>query len=195
MTRTAAARDDCTGQNRPIRERRGQIHHQALVVVQRDWNGWRTGMVRLADLEDVHWSQPTGAPRPLIHAYVCCNKIVSGDIPHDCKPARSPHHVLVCLLKCHMAPWFFEELSRRADVRGTCRYPRAAFALTSGDSGTHTSGIGVALLLRVSLGAIPALAAIGVIEWRRRVKRAKSACAPHATIADVQSDRDLVAVA
>jgi hypothetical protein len=153
IMRTAAARDDCTGENRPIRERPGQIHDQALVVVQQDWNGWRTGMVLLAELEDVHWSQPTGAPRPLIRAYVCCNKIVSGDIPHDCKPAHSPHHVLVCLLKCHMAPCVFEELSRRADVRGRFRYPRAALALTSGDSRTHTSGIGVALLLRMSLGA------------------------------------------
>jgi hypothetical protein len=195
IKRTAAVRDYCTGENRPVRERPGQIHDQALVVVQREWNGWRTGMVQLADLEDVHWSQPTGAPRPLIHAYVCCNMITSGDIPHDCQPAGSPHKVLVCLLKCHTAPCVFEELSRRADARVAFRYPRAALVLTSGDSGTHTSRVGVASLLRVSLGAIPALAAIGVIGWRRRVKRAKSTCAPRATtVADVHSDSDLKVV-
>ena len=66
-----------------------QTHSGELVVVQRDWSAWRTAMVRLTDLENIHWSQPSGAPRPLIHASVCCNKLVSGEIAHDCDLALS----------------------------------------------------------------------------------------------------------
>jgi hypothetical protein len=87
----------------------------ALAVVQREWNGWRTAMVRVSDLEHIHWSQPSGAPRPLLHAHVCCTDVVSGAIPHECHPTSPPHYLLVCLLKCHTSPGVFEELSRRAD--------------------------------------------------------------------------------
>jgi hypothetical protein len=68
-----------------------QNHSGALVVVQRYWSDWRTAMVRLADLENIHWSQPSGAPRPLIHASVCCDKIVSGEIAHECHLMPCPH--------------------------------------------------------------------------------------------------------
>jgi hypothetical protein len=40
---------------------------EILIRVQRDWDGWRTGEVRLAELESVHWFQPGRAPRPLLH--------------------------------------------------------------------------------------------------------------------------------
>jgi hypothetical protein len=86
----------------------------ALVVVQREWNGWRTAMARVSDLEDIHWSQPSGAPRPLLHAHIRCTEGLSGAIPHDCD-ATSPHYILVCLLKCHTSPGVYEDLSRRAD--------------------------------------------------------------------------------
>ena len=56
----------------------------ALVVVQRAWSEWRTALVRVSDLEDVHWFRPAGAVRPLIHAYVMCNRVVSGRLTHDC---------------------------------------------------------------------------------------------------------------
>ena len=92
-----------------------------LVVVQREWNGWRTALASVADLEDVHWLQPAGAPRPLIHAYVPCAKLRSGNIPHDCDRASAPHHLLVCVLKSHTAPDVFEALTRRAGEARTVR--------------------------------------------------------------------------
>lgn len=87
--------------------------HPTRVVVQDQWNGWRTAMVLLADLEDVRWLQPAGAPRPLIHAHVSCSKLHPGDLRHTCDGA-APHAVLVCVLKSHTAPRVFAELARRA---------------------------------------------------------------------------------
>jgi hypothetical protein len=88
-----------------------------LVVVQRDWDGWRTAQVKFGDLEDIHWFQPSRAPRPLIHAYVSCASIVSGELPHDCRQTPAPHRLLVCVLKSHTAPWIHAELTARADNR------------------------------------------------------------------------------
>ena len=90
-----------------------------LVVVQREWNGWQTALASVADLEDVHWLQPAGAPRPLIHAYIPCAKLRSGSIPHDCD--RTSHHLLVCVLKCHTTSDVFETLTRRAGEAPTVR--------------------------------------------------------------------------
>jgi hypothetical protein len=80
------------------------LDERAEIAVQREWNGWRTAMVRVTDLQDIHWLQPNGAPRPLIHAYVSCTKIQSGDISHDCHSTSPPHSLLVCVLKSHAAP-------------------------------------------------------------------------------------------
>jgi hypothetical protein len=88
----------------------------ALVVVQRAWSEWRTALVRVSDLEDVHWFRPAGAVRPLIHAYVWCDRVVSGRLSHDCTKSPCPHRVLVCLLKSHTTGCVFEELSRRANL-------------------------------------------------------------------------------
>ena len=87
----------------------------ALVVVQREWNGWRTAMTRVSDLEHVHWAQPSGAPRPLLHAHVRCTDVVSGAIPHECHQTSPPHYLLVCLLKCHTSAGVYDDLVRRAD--------------------------------------------------------------------------------
>ena len=108
---TADPGSQCTnlhaGDNRPA-----EAHDGALVVVHGEWNGWRSALVRAADIEGIHWWQPAGAPRPLIHAQVRCDKVVSGDIPHDCGDA--PHHLSVCVLKCRTAPAIYTALSRRA---------------------------------------------------------------------------------
>jgi hypothetical protein len=88
-----------------------------LVVVQREWDGWRTAQVRFGDLEDIHWFQPTRAPRPLIHAYVSCSSVISGEISHGCRETPPPHRVLICVLKTHTAPWIYAELATRADRR------------------------------------------------------------------------------
>jgi hypothetical protein len=88
-----------------------------LIPVQREWNGWRTAAVRLGDLQNVHWLQPSGAPVPLVHAYVVCASFVNGDVPHDCGLTPPPHRLLVCVLKKHIAPSAYLELSRRAAER------------------------------------------------------------------------------
>jgi hypothetical protein len=88
---------------------------ETLIRVQRDWDGWRTGEVRLGDLQSVHWFQPSRAPRPLVHGYISCASIVTGDIPHDCHLSEAPHRLLVCILKSHTVPRVYVELARRAD--------------------------------------------------------------------------------
>jgi hypothetical protein len=87
---------------------------ETFVVVQADWNGWRTAEVRLVDLTDIHWLQPSGAPRPLIHAYIPCTHIKAGQIPHNCEQTEPPHQLLVCILKAHTRADVYEELWRRA---------------------------------------------------------------------------------
>jgi hypothetical protein len=91
------------------------LDNGTLVVVQRQWNDWRTAMVRLTDLENIHWFQPDHAPRPLIHADVCRTKVLSGTMSEDCQQSSPQSRLRVCVLKCHTAPGVFEELSRRAD--------------------------------------------------------------------------------
>jgi hypothetical protein len=41
---------------------------------------------------------------------------MSGDVPHECGAEKSPHRLLVCVLKCHTAASVFEELVRRAET-------------------------------------------------------------------------------
>lgn len=85
-----------------------------LVVVQRDWNGWRKALAPLATLDEVHWRQPPGAPRPLVHAYVSCRSLLSGDLEHGCC-GQSAHRLLVCVLRKHAVPSLYEALVRRAE--------------------------------------------------------------------------------
>jgi hypothetical protein len=95
-------------------------HTPTLVVVHSAWNGWRTAWIRLADLDDIHWSQPIGAPRSLMHASILCSAIVFGSLPHPClaspAPHKAPHKLRICILKSHNDPSVFEELSRRATL-------------------------------------------------------------------------------
>ena len=96
--------------------RKTALTEDAIIAVQTEWNDWRTAMVRVGHLEDVHWAQPSGAPRPLIHAVVSCDRIHSGQIAHHCELTTPPHYLLVCVLKCHASPSVYEHLSRRADA-------------------------------------------------------------------------------
>lgn len=89
----------------------------ALIRVHSHWDDWRNADVRLGDLRDFHWLQPTRAPHSLVHAYVSCLDIVAGDIPHECDRRSAPHRLLVCILKRHTIPIVYAELSRRADER------------------------------------------------------------------------------
>ena len=69
-----------------------------LVAVQCAWDGWQMAAVRVGDLQACHWSQPPGAPRALVHAYVSPSKIVSGNLGLPTAPT-TPDQVLVCVLK------------------------------------------------------------------------------------------------
>ena len=85
-----------------------------LVQVRCAWNAWRTAEVHVADLENIHWWQTLDAPRPLVHAYVDCTKVVSGEIPHECGGDGTPHRLLVCVLKRYAAQSAYAELVRLA---------------------------------------------------------------------------------
>jgi hypothetical protein len=98
----------------PVDGRPADAPDGALVTVQREWNGWRSALVRAADLEDLHWSQPAGAPRALLHARVRCDRVVSGALPHDCGPGAAAHDLLVCILKCRTAVGVYDALTRCA---------------------------------------------------------------------------------
>lgn len=90
---------------------------ETLIRVHRDWNGCRTAEVRSGDLEQIHWFQPRGAPRPLVHGFVSCASTVSGDIPHECNRDDAPHRLVVCVLKKHTVLSVYAELTRRADAQ------------------------------------------------------------------------------
>jgi hypothetical protein len=86
-----------------------------LVLVQQDWSGWRKAWIPVSSLEDVHWHQPAGAPKPLVHGYVSCAALVSGDLPHDCV-GTTAHRLLVCVLRRHTAACVFDTLVQRANL-------------------------------------------------------------------------------
>ena len=91
-----------------------QSDQDALICVQGAWNGWKTAEVRLRDLEHVHWHQPTRAPRQMLHGYVTCGSLLSGDIPHECVGAPGSHRLLVCVIKHHNTAAVYAEVARRA---------------------------------------------------------------------------------
>ena len=87
------------------------IANDSAISVTVEWNDWRSANTRLADLRDVHWHHPKGAPHPLLHAYVSCTE-VSG-LAHTCEASSAPHDIRVCVLKSHNIPAAYEELVRR----------------------------------------------------------------------------------
>jgi|SRR6187200_1676574 len=102
-----------------------------LVRVHREWDGWRSAEVRLSDLRDIHWLQPAHAPHQLVHGFVPCTGIVTGELTHSCDPASAPHSLLVCVLKRHAMPSVYAELARRAERvsgRGEAASPAALAA-------------------------------------------------------------------
>lgn len=85
------------------------------ISVRSAWNGWETAEVALADLEDAHWLRPPGAPRPLVHAFVTCDRFTGGWISHEC--GGTPHRLRVCVLRSHTAASAYSQLARQADER------------------------------------------------------------------------------
>ena len=90
-----------------------QLSEDVLVPVQREWNGWRLAHVRLADLEDLHWLQPSGAPQALLHAYVWCSKIASGTLTGLTELADSERGTGV-RPESHLLPNVYSTLASRA---------------------------------------------------------------------------------
>ena len=88
-----------------------------LIAVQTMWNGWRTALVRVGDLENLHWFQPVGAPRALLHAELACTALRSGSVPHQCDPSTRPHRLMVCVIKSHITAVIFEALANLAGER------------------------------------------------------------------------------
>jgi hypothetical protein len=92
------------------------VIEEALIPVQREWNGWRLAEVRFKDLQDVHWFQPPGAPRALLHGYVAPATVVSGDLVEPAAASPAPvDRLLVCVIKCHTAAPIYTALAARAD--------------------------------------------------------------------------------
>ena len=136
-----------------------------LTVQVRDaWCGWRAAEAEVTDLEDVHWFQPPGAPRSIVHAYVKCTN-VRGYLPHDCSATRKPHRLFVCILKRSVAPSVHAGLARRADNRrnGSVSEQAARGKLPAGAPREGTARA-VPWLLFASGGGL-ALAVI--LSWRR----------------------------
>jgi len=97
-----------------------------MVPVRCAWNAWQTVEVRLDDLQNVHWYQPQGAPRPMLHAYVDCTK-TGGRIAHDCRTTPAPHRLLVCVLKRQATPPAYSALvGRAAHASASSLTPQAA---------------------------------------------------------------------
>ena len=86
-----------------------------LIRVYQEWDGWKNAEVRLEDLENPHWFQPSRAREALLHAYLKCTLIVSGEIPHECEDGSTPHRLRVCLLKRHIGAAIYEKLAQFAD--------------------------------------------------------------------------------
>jgi hypothetical protein len=74
-----------------------------LVRVRRDWNdARREALFRLDQLRDFHWTDTAGgtgrkAPVQLLHAYVWCSDMISGDLAHSCEHGPGPHNIKICV--------------------------------------------------------------------------------------------------
>lgn len=140
---------------------------ERLVAVVPEWNGWRTAAVRLADVHDVHWLEPEGAPRPVLHAYVSCSKIVSGDLEHECRDSATPHRLLVCILKTRNAPGVYSELVRQANQALGTAFDEEPVAASGPLSALPLPGRarGVVRALWLSLGVIGVVLAVRGLRW------------------------------
>jgi hypothetical protein len=96
------------------------VTEETLIPVQLEWNGWRLAEVHFKDLQDVHWYQPPGAPRALLHGYVLPSMVVSGELVEQ-GHEHPTNRLLVCVIKCHTAAPIYTALAARADqARPSC---------------------------------------------------------------------------
>jgi hypothetical protein len=79
-----------------------------LIRVQAHWNDWNDAEIRLADLHAI------------LHGYILCSRVVTGDLPHRCDTRSAPHRIFVCVLKRHTLSPVYSELIRRANAPSRC---------------------------------------------------------------------------
>jgi hypothetical protein len=91
-----------------------EVTEETPITVQREWNGWRCADVRLGDLQDVHWRQPPGAPRAIVHGYVSPVAMLSGDLVQEAGESAPDGRLLVCVIRCHVASDVYAALTARA---------------------------------------------------------------------------------
>jgi hypothetical protein len=102
-----------------------RIDETQLVRVFGSWSDCHGAEVPLKYLLDIHWRHPEGAPHPLVHAYVSCEHIVNGTIPHQCDGGSRPHRIGVCVLRRHNLPSVHESLTIAANSGGLPSAPLA----------------------------------------------------------------------
>ena len=110
------------------------VDGRTLVKVRGGWTDWHSALVPVDALQELHWCQPLGAPRPIMHAYLLCTDVVDGGIPHDCDRSAAPHRLLVCILRHDITPDVHTCLVRRVAVRGAA--PSAVQEASSNDPPT-----------------------------------------------------------
>jgi hypothetical protein len=91
-----------------------------VVWVRRQWNDYRDAKYRIADVKGWHLSTVSGgvnqnAPRPFIHAYVRCDKMIEGSLAHSCMHGDAPHRIKVCITK-KMNRKFWKEIQAVLEV-------------------------------------------------------------------------------
>ena len=72
-------------------------------------------MVSIDELENVHWHQPVGAPRPIMHAYVRASR-VPRQLLQDAELSSPPELIRVCILKCRTMAKAYDALLARVVV-------------------------------------------------------------------------------
>ena len=85
------------------------------VVVQRQWNSWQQGTVKLSDIERPRWDDISGGvqapcPQPFIFAYTWCNALTSGEVNHSCMHGQGPHWIKICILKKYNSKAVYQHL-------------------------------------------------------------------------------------
>jgi len=109
------------------------------VQVRSAWNAWYSTDVHVRNLIGVHWLQPAGAPRPILHAHIECTGGTAAVLPHHCEGDEAPHMLRVCILKHDCIPTTYQTLARLADTGAplSCAALReavsAAALVTAGD--------------------------------------------------------------
>ena len=111
---------------------------ELTISITAGWNDWRSAEVRLDDLCDVHWHQPSGAPRAMVCASISCANIAGSRLSHACDPATAPHLIPVCILRSRNVAASYAEAVRRAD----CVCVPSSSSSEAGAAGTTSPAVG-----------------------------------------------------